>query len=395
MVRYHIGYTTGTFDVCHADHVEFLRSAKQLCHTLIVGVTTDELAQRHKRAPLVPWADRAAVVRANRYVNLVVPHRGETKAQMLRQLKFDVVFIGSDYFVPDNEYARLEAMEQGVPVIYIPRGTTTSTTDCVTRWEREALNSFTVISSGISGLMWGVTLPGGRTTVVKPIHVTAAEYREYQSSGFTGDVHEIGLARNWKGEPQAPYPMIAGINAYREIEIHARLKGRVWYPGTELRLVHVRPEAEAPVAAGQLERVVGWRAHPHAVYVLFQRHAGVTLGHWLPSSTAPDRLAVWARIRVICEELHASGLVHGDLHPANVLIHETTQHVSVVDLGWCMSPDFHMEDHEQSFYQRCLHEHFDWSHFVHSLPSAYTEEACSVHAAEPAWWVHCSRQNTV
>ncbi len=43
-----IGYTTGTYDLYHAGHAEFLKKAKALCDILIIGVTSDELGLMKK-----------------------------------------------------------------------------------------------------------------------------------------------------------------------------------------------------------------------------------------------------------------------------------------------------------------------------------------------------------
>ena len=117
-----VGYTTGTFDLFHSGHVEFLRKAKSLCDRLIVGVTSDELGlQEKKRKPIISITDRLTVVQACRYVDLAVIHsdsNGDKVAPYLRY-KFDRVFIGDDY-INDPTYTTLDDKIPGIKVIFLP-----------------------------------------------------------------------------------------------------------------------------------------------------------------------------------------------------------------------------------------------------------------------------------
>ena len=44
--KYKIGYTTGVYDMFHIGHLNIIARAKEMCETLIVGVTTDELCYK-------------------------------------------------------------------------------------------------------------------------------------------------------------------------------------------------------------------------------------------------------------------------------------------------------------------------------------------------------------
>lgn len=59
---------TGGFDPIHSGHIEYLRAAKQLGDTLIVGLNSDQWLQRKKGAAFMPWAERYAVVSKIKYV---------------------------------------------------------------------------------------------------------------------------------------------------------------------------------------------------------------------------------------------------------------------------------------------------------------------------------------
>lgn len=93
-----IGYTTGVFDMFHIGHLNILRQAKAQCDYLIVGVSTDELcASYKKKAPIVSFEERKAIVEAIRYVDEVVPQINRDKYAAWEKTPFDVMFVGDDW----------------------------------------------------------------------------------------------------------------------------------------------------------------------------------------------------------------------------------------------------------------------------------------------------------
>jgi glycerol-3-phosphate cytidylyltransferase len=124
-----IGYTTGVFDLFHIGHLNLLRNARSLCDKLVVGVTTDELVSyKHKRS-VIPFAERLELVRACRFVDAVVPQETLDKFAAWEKLRFDVMFVGDDWFKHDRwqEIERRFA-EVGVKVVYFPYTKGTSST---------------------------------------------------------------------------------------------------------------------------------------------------------------------------------------------------------------------------------------------------------------------------
>lgn len=62
---------TGGFDPIHSGHIEYLKAAKQLGDTLIVGLNSDAWLARKKGVAFMPWAERYAVVSKIKYVDQV------------------------------------------------------------------------------------------------------------------------------------------------------------------------------------------------------------------------------------------------------------------------------------------------------------------------------------
>lgn len=127
--RYAVGYTAGVFDLFHVGHVNLLRNAKSLCDHLIVGVSTDEVVRYKHKTPVITFEDRVEVVRASRYVDSVVPQENLDKFLAWQKLKFDVLFVGDDWY-GDPKWVELERRfsEVGVPVIFFPYTKKTSST---------------------------------------------------------------------------------------------------------------------------------------------------------------------------------------------------------------------------------------------------------------------------
>ena len=62
-----IGYTTGVFDLFHIGHLNLLKNAKGMCDKLVVGVTVDELVLYKGKYAMIPFSDRAEIVRSIKY----------------------------------------------------------------------------------------------------------------------------------------------------------------------------------------------------------------------------------------------------------------------------------------------------------------------------------------
>jgi len=124
-----VGYTSGVYDLFHVGHLNLIRNAKGMCEKLIVGVTTDELVSYKNKKSVIPFEERLQIVRAIEHVDAVVPQENMDKFEMWKKLKFDVMFVGDDWFESDK-WAELEQKfkEVGVKVVYFPYTKGTSST---------------------------------------------------------------------------------------------------------------------------------------------------------------------------------------------------------------------------------------------------------------------------
>ncbi len=116
-----IGYTTGVFDLFHIGHLNMLKNAKGLCDKLIVGVTTDELvAYKHKKA-IIPFEDRLEIVRSIKYVDSAIAQESMEKFEMWKKIKFDIMFVGDDWYDTDKWKNYEEQFGKvGVKIVYFP-----------------------------------------------------------------------------------------------------------------------------------------------------------------------------------------------------------------------------------------------------------------------------------
>lgn len=125
-----IGYTTGVFDLFHIGHLNVIKKARENCDYLIVGVTTDEEVERVKqKKPIIPYEERAAIVKAICYVDEVVPENNTDKLVAAESITFNRIFKGDDWKgTPKwNRYEK-EFNKKNIDVMYFPYTKGTSST---------------------------------------------------------------------------------------------------------------------------------------------------------------------------------------------------------------------------------------------------------------------------
>lgn len=101
----------GCFDILHVGHIRYLAAAKDLGDCLVVGVNSDEQARRLKGEgrPAVNENERAEVIAALRFVDLVTVFVEPTVTELIRAIRPDVHAKGTDYTVdsvPEREIVK-------------------------------------------------------------------------------------------------------------------------------------------------------------------------------------------------------------------------------------------------------------------------------------------------
>lgn len=123
------GYTSGVFDLFHVGHLNLLRNAKAMCDRLIVGVTTDQLVSYKHKNSVIEQSERMEIVRNIKFVDAVVPQENMDKLEMWEKLKFDVMFVGDDWYQTDKwQILENEFESRSVKIIYFPYTKGTSST---------------------------------------------------------------------------------------------------------------------------------------------------------------------------------------------------------------------------------------------------------------------------
>jgi D-glycero-beta-D-manno-heptose 1-phosphate adenylyltransferase len=115
-------FTNGVFDILHAGHVTYLKSARELGDLLIVGLNSDESVRMLGKGPDRPvnsTEDRVTVLAALRCVDGVVVFTEKTPERLIELLKPEIHVKGGDYKVEDLPESEL-VHSYGGEVIILP-----------------------------------------------------------------------------------------------------------------------------------------------------------------------------------------------------------------------------------------------------------------------------------
>jgi D-beta-D-heptose 7-phosphate kinase/D-beta-D-heptose 1-phosphate adenosyltransferase len=130
-------FTNGVFDLLHPGHVRYLRAARALGDTLIVGVNSDRSTRTIKGAgrPIIPENERAEVLLALSSVDGVVIFDESTPHAIVSAIQPDVLVKGADWG-PNDIVGRDVVEARGGSVVRIDLSTGYSTTHLLSKVQK-------------------------------------------------------------------------------------------------------------------------------------------------------------------------------------------------------------------------------------------------------------------
>ena len=108
--------TYGTFDLLHIGHINILRRAKEQGDYLVVGLSTDEFNEIKGKKTILPYKERAEIVRSLKFVDEVIPESNwEQKVEDVKNHDIDTFVMGNDW------EGKFDFLKEFCKVIYLER----------------------------------------------------------------------------------------------------------------------------------------------------------------------------------------------------------------------------------------------------------------------------------
>jgi D-beta-D-heptose 7-phosphate kinase/D-beta-D-heptose 1-phosphate adenosyltransferase len=129
-----IVFSNGCFDLLHAGHLALLSHASKLGDVLVLAINSDASVRRLKgpERPLVPQAERAALLAALTFVDAVTIFEEDNPLAVLQAIKPHVLVKGGDY-QPSEVIGRELVEAAGGRVVIVPLTPEKSTSSLVAR----------------------------------------------------------------------------------------------------------------------------------------------------------------------------------------------------------------------------------------------------------------------
>ena len=140
-----IGFTCGSFDLCHYGHVLMFKECKEQCDHLIVGLQTNPNKDRpEKNIPIQSLEERWGQLEAIKYIDDIIVYETEDDLiQVLTDIQADIRFVGADW-----KGGKYTGWELDIPVIFNSRDHSFSTSELRQRiFQSEQKNSKKLLDS--------------------------------------------------------------------------------------------------------------------------------------------------------------------------------------------------------------------------------------------------------
>ena len=128
-------FTNGCFDILHRGHATYLAQARATGAAMVLALNTDASVRRQGKGddrPINTLANRAAIAAALADVDLVTWFDEDTPAELIEQIKPDILVKGGDWPVEKIVGAE-ETLARGGKVFSIPFLHQTSTTQTLAK----------------------------------------------------------------------------------------------------------------------------------------------------------------------------------------------------------------------------------------------------------------------
>lgn len=129
LMGHHIVLTSGTFDILHVGHAQYLEKAKAYGDFLVVGVDSDQKVKSKKgeHRPIVPEQERLKMLSSIRGVDLLTLKNQEAeKWKLIKTIEPDTL-IATEGSYSNDELDELESNHVGRVVVLPPQATTSTT----------------------------------------------------------------------------------------------------------------------------------------------------------------------------------------------------------------------------------------------------------------------------
>lgn len=123
-VSHKIVLVVGVFDLFHRGHVELLKTARSYGTKLCVAINSDDFTAQYKRRPIMPEADRLAIVNSCRYVEESLISETNDVKPIIERFGVNVIVHGDDWahgsYLQQICVTEEYIAEKGIEMIYTP-----------------------------------------------------------------------------------------------------------------------------------------------------------------------------------------------------------------------------------------------------------------------------------